>query len=168
MAKFASYCMESNFCTFNPGRDYKPSAFRKDIKDFIIQSGSLRKRISFLITDNNVVANFILEDINNLLNNGEIPNLLDSGETNKVEDNLREYVKSIGLLEVRENFLKTFVDQTRENLHIMFCTSPVGETLKTRFKKFPSLINCCTLNWLVSWPTEALKSCSENIYSNLE
>ncbi len=160
--------MESNFCTFNPGRDYKPSTFRKDIKDFIVAAGSQRKRTSLLLTDNNVVSNFILEDINNLLNNGEVPNLLDPTETNKVVDNLTEFVKSRGIPEIRELILKVFVEQTRENLHIMFCTSPVGETLKIRFKKFPSLINCCTLNWFVSWPTEALVSCSKKAYEKLE
>ena len=160
--------MESNFTTFTPGRDYKPAHFRKDIKDFIVSAGSLRKRTSLLLTDNNVVSNFILEDVNNLLNNGEVPNLLDAMETGKVVENLTDFVKSQGIPEIRELILKAFVDQTRENLHIIFCTSPVGEKLKIRFKKFPSLINCCTLNWFVSWPTEALISCSQRIYSKLE
>ena len=36
--------------------------------------------------------------------------------------------------------------------------SPVGEQLKVRSRMFPSLINCCTLDWFDSWPYEALVS----------
>ena len=36
--------------------------------------------------------------------------------------------------------------------------SPVGEQLRVRSRMFPSLINCCTLDWFDSWPYEALVS----------
>lgn len=36
--------------------------------------------------------------------------------------------------------------------------SPVGELLRVRSRMFPSLINCCTLDWFNSWPYEALVS----------
>ena len=36
--------------------------------------------------------------------------------------------------------------------------SPVGELLRVRSRMFPSLINCCTLDWFESWPYEALVS----------
>lgn len=70
--------MESVYCTFSPTKDYKLQTFRKDIKEFIITAGIYQKRVSLVLTDNNVTQNFILEDINSLLNNGEIANLLDS------------------------------------------------------------------------------------------
>jgi dynein heavy chain len=34
--------------------------------------------------------------------------------------------------------------------------SPVGELLRVRSRKFPSLVNCCTLDWFSNWPKEAL------------
>jgi dynein heavy chain, axonemal len=34
--------------------------------------------------------------------------------------------------------------------------SPVGDLLRVRCRKFPSLVNCCTLDWFSSWPEEAL------------
>jgi dynein heavy chain len=36
--------------------------------------------------------------------------------------------------------------------------SPIGETLRVRARKFPSLINCTTLDWFSAWPHQALKS----------
>jgi dynein heavy chain len=70
--------MESMYGTFSPTKDYKLVTFRKDIKELIINAGIYQKRVCLVLTDNNVTQNFILEDVNSLLNNGEIANLLDS------------------------------------------------------------------------------------------
>jgi dynein heavy chain len=39
--------------------------------------------------------------------------------------------------------------------------SPVGDQLRIRCRKFPSLVNCCTLDWFDNWPEEALISVSD-------
>lgn len=41
--------------------------------------------------------------------------------------------------------------------------SPVGEKLRVRCRKFPALINCCTINWYDNWPGEAIKTVSMNL-----
>ena len=38
--------------------------------------------------------------------------------------------------------------------------SPVGDSLKIWCRKFPALVNCCTIDWYESWSGEALKSVS--------
>ena len=38
------------------------------------------KPVSFLFTDTQIVKEGFLEDINNLLNSGEVPNIFDSDE----------------------------------------------------------------------------------------
>ena len=39
--------------------------------------------------------------------------------------------------------------------------SPVGDQLRIRCRNFPSLVNCCTLDWFDNWPQEALRTVSE-------
>jgi len=34
--------------------------------------------------------------------------------------------------------------------------SPLGDIFTTRLRMFPSLVNCCTLDWFTDWPEEAL------------
>jgi len=34
--------------------------------------------------------------------------------------------------------------------------SPIGDALRVRCRKFPALVNCCTIDWFFSWPEEAL------------
>ena len=41
--------------------------------------------------------------------------------------------------------------------------SPVGDLLRDRARMFPSLINCCTLDWFDKWPVEALNAVAMNM-----
>ena len=49
-----------------------------------------------------------------------------------------------------------FVERTKQNLHIVLCMSPIGDAFRDRIRKFPSLVNCCTVDWFQSWPSDAL------------
>jgi hypothetical protein len=40
-----------------------------------------------------------------------------------------------------------FVSCCRENLHVMLCMSPIGDAFRNRLRQFPSLVNCCTIDW---------------------
>jgi hypothetical protein len=51
---------------------------------------------------------------------------------------------------------EAFGHRVRHNLHIILCMSPVGGRLRTRCRQFPSLINCCTIDWFNPWPPAAL------------
>jgi dynein heavy chain len=57
--------------------------------------------------------------------------------------------------------MKFYMDRVRNNLHVLLCMSPVGDTLASRARKFPGLITCTTVNWFLPWPTEGLKNVSE-------
>lgn len=51
-----------------------------------------------------------------------------------------------------------FVDACRANLHLVLAMSPVGGAFRERLRKFPSLVNCTTIDWFSIWPSDALKS----------
>ena len=40
-----------------------------------------------------------------------------------------------------------FVNRCQENLHIVIAFSPIGDAFRNRLRQFPSLINCCTIDW---------------------
>jgi len=81
---------------------------------------------------------------------------------------MRPIVKERGLFESREVMLKLFVQLVRENLHIVLTFSPVGEKLRNRCRQFPSIINCCTIDWYEKWPDEALYSVALKDYAQNE
>lgn len=40
-----------------------------------------------------------------------------------------------------------FVERVRDQLHVVLCMSPIGDAFRTRLRMFPSLVNCCTIDW---------------------
>lgn len=58
--------------------------------------------------------------------------------------------------------------RVRQNFHICLCMSPVGNDLRVRCRQFPSLVNCCTLDWFSKWPPEALLYVSQQKLINME
>lgn len=40
-----------------------------------------------------------------------------------------------------------FIDRVRANLHVVLAMSPIGDAFRNRLRMFPSLINCCTIDW---------------------
>ena len=61
-----------------------------------------------------------------------------------------------------------FINRVRDNLHCVLAMSPVGGAFRARCRMFPSLINCCTIDWFRPWPEQALLSVSSQILEPLD
>ena len=109
-----------------------------------------------------------VEDINNILNSGEVPNLFANDEWEKITSGVRPLAKDLGIPETKDNLKALFVSQVRENLHIVLAMSPVGSAFRVRCRMFPSLINCCTIDWYDRWPEEALQSVAKQFLEPLD
>ena len=106
--------------------------------------------------------------INNLLASGEIPDLFTDDEVDNIVTMVRNEVKSAGIQDSRENCWKFFIDRVRKQLKVILCFSPVGSTLRVRGRKFPTIINCTSINWFHDWPQEALMSVSQKFLGQQE
>ena len=122
----------------------------------------------FLFVDTQVVFEGMLEDINNILNSGEVPNLFANDEWEKIISACRKPCEEAGITPTKDNIKAFFVSRVRENLHIVLCMSPVGSAFRVRCRMFPSLINCCTIDWFDRWPDEALLSVSRQVFEPIE
>ena len=40
-----------------------------------------------------------------------------------------------------------FVQRCKEQLHVVLAMSPIGDAFRNRLRKFPALVNCCTIDW---------------------
>ena len=40
-----------------------------------------------------------------------------------------------------------FIERVKSNLHVALAMSPIGDAFRNRLRMFPSLINCCTIDW---------------------
>ncbi|KAG2466381.1 DYH6 protein, partial [Polypterus senegalus] len=150
-------------------RGYNYDSFHEDLRKLYKMAGVEGKDMVFLFTDTQIVVEEFLEDINNMLNSGEVPNLFEKDELEQVLAATRPKAKEAGIPEGnRDEVFQFFISQVREKLHIVLCMSPVGEAFRARCRMFPSLVNCCTIDWFVQWPREALLSVSKTFFKNID
>ncbi|VDP69805.1 unnamed protein product [Schistosoma curassoni] len=46
--------------------------------------------------------------------------------------------------------------------------SPIGDAFRSRLRMFPSLINCCTIDWFHVWPEDALEMVANKYFEGIE
>ncbi len=54
------------------------------------------------------------------------------------------------------NLFSCYIQRVKRNLHLVICMSQLSDLFAQRLRQFPSLVNCCTLDWFSEWPEEAL------------
>lgn len=168
LTKMASFVCGMACLSIEINRGYGMPQFREDIKKFMIKTGVEGNHTVFLFTDSQIVDETMLEDLNNVLNTGEVSNLFPQDETDKIVSDMIAVCKADGITETRDNCLAHFVSRVRDRLHIVLCMSPVGDSLRIRCRQFPSLINCTTIDWFHGWPEAALVSVAERFLGDLE
>lgn len=130
--------------------------WRDDVKKALLQCGIDNKPTTFLFCDTQIVDEQMLEDINGILNSGDIPNLYKVEDIEEINNVGKKECISKGIQVSRMNMFTQYILRVKNNIHMVIAMSPLGEVFRTRIRMFPSLVNCCTLDWFTEWPEEAL------------
>ena len=149
-------------------RNYGVNEFRDDVKKLLVDCGARNKQIVFLLSDNQLIYSQMLEDINNLLNIGEVPGLMGNEEYDAIMTGCRDAVRAAGKPETRNTIYQFFVQRCRDNLHIILCMSPIGGQFRDRLRMFPSLVNCMTIDWYSAWPHDALLNVAQRSLAKVD
>uniref|UniRef100_A0A8C6Y8I9 Dynein axonemal heavy chain 10 n=1 Tax=Naja naja TaxID=35670 RepID=A0A8C6Y8I9_NAJNA len=112
--------------------------------------------IVFLFTDAHVAEEGFLELINNMLTSGIVPALFADDERDNILSQITQEAMKTGIAPAKESVWQYFVNKSANNLHIVLGMSPVGETLRTRCRNFPGLVNNTGIDWFLPWPPQAL------------
>ena len=170
LSRLAAFIKEIDFATPNlSGTDYNDEAFLNDIKNVMLKS-VLKQSASpycFLINDNHIIDEYFLVYINNFLSSYWVDEIFETKQ-----DLEGWLVKSLKSTAPNLGFTKSAADYTMEglynyliyrvktNVHFILCMSPVGDTLRVRARKFPSILNGTSIDWFHEWPETALKAVS--------
>lgn len=145
-------------------KSYSEKDWHENIRTLLKMCGQECETVQFLFSDTQIVFESFLEDINNLLNSGEIPNLFNNEEKAAIKDEIFERAKAAGVPQTSDAIYTYFVEQCREKMHIVLAFSPVGDSFRDRCRQFPSIINCATIDWYNAWPEDALYSVAYRKY----
>ncbi|KAG5504517.1 hypothetical protein JKF63_04969 [Porcisia hertigi] len=170
--RLGAFIQECDYRTTTPSKDYDHSDFLDDIRQLLLQTGQKAYSTAFVLSDSQIVSESFLEDICSLLNTGEIPGLWNTKQDREVYENaiasLRDVGRALGRPDTTEALQALFIERCRKHLHLVLCFSPLGSVLRERLRKFPSLVNCTTIDWFRDWPEDGLRSVAARFLAEVD
>jgi dynein heavy chain len=161
LTRLASFMAGYRCTSIEITKTYDRQAWFDDLKAVLMEAGCKDQPVVFLFSDTQIVQEAFLEDINNLLNAGDIPNIYANEEIEKIIGEVRKLSAKAGKGERRDDVYAHYVSLVRQNLRVVLAFSPIGESFRDRCRMFPSLVNCCTIDWFDPWPEDALFSVAD-------
>ncbi|KFQ84496.1 Dynein heavy chain 7, axonemal, partial [Phoenicopterus ruber ruber] len=162
----------AKMCVFQPeiSKTYGTNEWREDLKSLLKNAGVKGLKTVFIITDAQIKEESFLEDVDSVLNTGEVPNLFAADEKQEIIEGVRAIVQAGNKHEELSPLalFALFVNRCKENLHIVVAFSPIGDAFRNRLRQFPSLINCCTIDWFQPWPEDALERVANKFLETLQ
>jgi len=158
LTRLAAFIAEQKIFQIALTKAYNQQALKEDLRKLFVIAGQQRQEVTFLFTDAEIKEEGFLEYINSVLLTGEVSGLFSKEEYLAMCADLVPFFQQDRPDEVENPItLKNyFRDQVRDNLHIVLCMSPMNPLFPIRARKFPGLISCCTIDWFLPWPEEAL------------
>ncbi|KAL4427402.1 hypothetical protein ABPG74_009674 [Tetrahymena malaccensis] len=137
-------------------KNYNMRSWRDDVKKVLLYAGIENKPISFLFCDTQIIKEQMMEDINNILNSGDVTGIYQDKDQEEIMAACKADCLKKQLPPTKMNIFTIYLSRVRKNIHLIIAMSPLGSAFTTRLRMFPSLVNCCTIDWFTEWPEEAL------------
>uniref|UniRef100_A0A8C5T8B7 Dynein axonemal heavy chain 1 n=1 Tax=Malurus cyaneus samueli TaxID=2593467 RepID=A0A8C5T8B7_9PASS len=167
LTRLASHMAENECFQIELSKNYGMIEWRDDVRKIMMKAGLQSLPKTFLFVDTQIKSESFLEDINNLLNSGDIPNIYNPEDEDQILTAMKPIVRDLGQQPTKANLMAAYTARVRSNIHMVLCMSPIGEVFRARLRQFPSLVNCCTIDWFNEWPAEALQNVASSILGEI-
>ncbi|KAM7358701.1 dynein heavy chain 3, axonemal isoform 1-T1 [Cochliomyia hominivorax] len=168
--RLAAHIADCRLMTVQVTKTYTQQDWRDDLKKILMSAGFNLNHTVFLFSDSQATDEGYVEDINGILNCGDLPNLYQLEDKASIMENMINIAKQLGknIDPLPSEMYSFFIERIREQLHVALAFSPIGESFKERIRMYPSLINCCTIDWYMPWPVDALERVAEYFISSMK
>ncbi|KAL1138664.1 hypothetical protein AAG570_008726 [Ranatra chinensis] len=100
--------------------------WKDSVKDLMLKAGVYGKETVFLFSDTQIKFESFLEDLNNMLNSGDVPNIYQPEDLDIIYQAMRVPVTDAGLDPTKSNLFQFYLKEVRANLHIVITMRFVG------------------------------------------
>jgi len=168
LSKLSAYIGDFRLFAVEIAKGYGMTEWREDVKSCLLKAGVEDFQAVFLFDDSQIIMSQMLEDINGILNSGDVPNLYAPEDMEKILTACRADCVKRKVPPTKLNIFAAFVTRVRRNVHVVMCMSPGTSIFRDRLRMFPALVNCCTIDWFSEWPDEALQSVGMGIMQEID
>ena len=169
LTRLAAAVSDLDVFSIELSKSYDSEAWKSDLRTLLKRVGGQGKPTVFLLNDAQIKQEAFLEDVNALLNLGEVPNLWAPEQVGEICDLVRADARRLKKAPegTPAQLMAFFTERVRANLHVVLCMSPVGDAFRDRLRMFPSLVNCCTIDWFHNWPADALAGVAASVLAEV-
>ncbi|XP_067120585.1 dynein axonemal heavy chain 3-like isoform X2 [Centruroides vittatus] len=170
VVRLSSFVKNYNLHEIKMTSNYSKLKWKNDLKKVIYKAGADDLPSTLLFNCDNLQNKMILEDINMLLATGDIPNLFGSDEKAEIIEKIQSAVRDMGLKisSTASSLHKVFTERIHQNLHIIMPMSVTTKLFRTYLRMFPSLVNCCTMDWFQTWPEDAFETITDKLLQDVK
>ena len=158
LTQLATFMADYTLYTIQIAKGYGMNEWRENLRECLLSAGLQDKPVVFMFDDTQIVFEAMTEDVNAILNSGDVPNLYQTEDLDAIAQACKEDCVRKRLPQTKLNLFSMYLTRVRRNIHVVLTMSPIGEAFRERMRKFPSIVNCCTIDWFSAWPDEALQS----------
>ena len=113
-------------------KGYSMRDWRENVKTCLLQAGVEAKPTTFLFVDTQIINEQMLEDLNNVLNSGDVPGLYKTEDLEPIYAVGKTECARKGLAVNKMNMFQAYLGRVQSNIHLIIAMSPLGEVFRSR------------------------------------
>ena len=118
LTRLASCIRDFKTISIEITKNYKDPQWKEDLKTLLKTAGK-NEEVTFLFSDTQIVKESFLEDLNNVLNTGEVPNMWGPEDYEEILGEMRPIAQKEKIIDSRENIMFVFIQINRNYINIV-------------------------------------------------
>ncbi|KAL3318377.1 Dynein heavy chain 1, axonemal [Cichlidogyrus casuarinus] len=139
LTRLAAHVSEFECIQIELSKNYSMTDWRDDLKRVMTTAGVNNQPVVFLFSDTQIKSESFLEDLNNILNSGDVPNIYAIDDQEKIYNAMKPVASDLNIQPTKTNLFALYKKRVRENLHTVVSMSPIGDIFRARLRQFPAL-----------------------------
>ena len=136
LTRLAAVMADFNVFQIAISKSYGKAEWHDDLKKMMKMAGEANKNTVFLFSDTQINHEYFVEDISNILNTAEVPNLMDNSDYSTIFENIRGRAKAAGMDGSKDLMRNFFTSEVKKKL----ARRPVLLPRRRRVPRAPSQV----------------------------